>query len=34
LRRSLCINEIEIAERRVCVVRMNETGHLAGVARD
>jgi phosphoserine phosphatase len=29
-----CINEIDIAERRVRVVRMNETGHLAGIARD
>jgi phosphoserine phosphatase len=29
-----CINEIEIAERQVRVVRMNETGHLSGIARD
>jgi phosphoserine phosphatase len=29
-----CINEIDIAERRVRVVRTNETGHLAGIARD
>jgi len=29
-----CINEIDIAERRVRVVRVNETSHLAGIARD
>jgi phosphoserine phosphatase len=29
-----CINEIDIAERRVRVVCMNETSHLAGIARD
>jgi phosphoserine phosphatase len=29
-----CINEIDIGERRIRVVRMNETGHLAGIARD
>jgi phosphoserine phosphatase len=29
-----CINEIDIAERRVRVVRVNETGHLAGIAGD
>jgi phosphoserine phosphatase len=29
-----CINEIDIAERRVRVGRMNETGHLSGIPRD
>lgn len=29
-----CVNEIHVAERRVRVIRMNETGHLAGIARD
>jgi probable phosphoglycerate mutase len=28
-----CINEIEIVERRVCVVRTNETCHLNRIAR-
>jgi phosphoserine phosphatase len=28
-----CINEIDIAQKRVRVIRMNETGHLAGIAR-
>jgi phosphoserine phosphatase len=29
-----CVNEIEIVERRVCVIRMNETCHLNGMARE
>jgi hypothetical protein len=34
LRRSPAASMKSIAERRVCVVRMNETGHLAGIVRD